>query len=203
MSIWTKLFGRQATTKGTDPRLIPEESTPTVQTYNHAVSLFHNGKYSEARGLFESCLNENDLKLQAAYASGLCQRELGQQVQLPSGLAEQGEEAGSTYVASNLVCYLVQQGHQAALQAYGDSKKTWNVVASVEGADYILQISGSFGGFSNWAWRKQSGKDIALADRDANPRPTKTDQLVLAWVSKASSLPMAPIPSGGLPMKRS
>lgn len=135
--------------------------------------------------------------MQAAYTRALCQKELGLDVEILRELGDQAEDAGPVYVASNLACYLIDKGHQAALTKQGIASE---VTANINGSLYIISISSLLGGFNNWAWRKEEDTSIPLADRDANPNPTESDKLVISLLEKASSLPLSPLPEGGLGM---
>ena len=143
--------------------------------------------------MFETCLKTDELKRQAAYARGICHRESGRSMILPDDLADEADETGVFYVACNLSGYLSEKGYKARVEPYGKTATTLNVVADIDGSTYLLQISAMYDAFSNWAWRKTpNGTSISIADPDANPRPTKTDQYVLSSIiSQASSLPLS------------
>ena len=73
------------------------------------------------------------------------------------------------------------------------------VTAKVKGSVYIINIDGYLGTFLNDAWRKEGKERISLLDSNANPHPTEADQLIMSLIKMASSLPMCPLPEGGLP----
>jgi hypothetical protein len=89
--------------------------------------------------------------------------------------------------------YLICQGYQAALT------NSSQVTAKVKGSVYIINIDGYLGTFLNDAWRKEGKERISLLDSNANPHPTEADQLIMSLIKMASSLPMCPLPEGGLP----
>ncbi len=162
-----------------------------IEEYNQGVSLFQEGNFKQAMDAFQACYELGNYQMQAAYARGLCQKNLGLSSELPKELVGKEDEVGAMYVASNLVCYLIQQGYEAVLQP--SSNATQNVATKINNNNYIIQISGFFGAFSNWAWRKTGKKSISIADPSECPNPTKTDKIVLSLVSEASSLPLSPI----------
>lgn len=176
----------------------PTKQSP-VQIYNSGVSLYRNGYFEKAMEAFDQCFRSGEYQMQAAYARALCHKELGLDVEIPAELGDQAEDAGPVYVASNLACYLIDKGHRAALTKQGTASEA---TANINGSLYIISISSSslLGGFNNWAWRKEEDKTIPLADRDANPNPTESDKLVISRLEKASSLPLSPLPEGGLRM---
>lgn len=174
----------------------PTEQSP-VLIYNRGASLYRNGDFKKAMEAFDQCFRSGEYQMQAAYARALCHKELGLDVEIPAELGDQAEDAGPVYVASNLACYLIDKGHRAALTKQGIASE---VTANINGSLYIISISSLLGGFNNWAWRKEEDKTIPLADRDANPNPTESDKLVISLLEKASSLPLSPLPEGGLRM---
>ena len=133
--------------------------------------------------------------MQSAYLRGLCQKELGLSVEIPPELGDKAEDAGTVYVASNLACHIITKGYKAALTKQGSTSE---VTALIDGSLYVISISSLFGGFNNWAWRKEGGKSISIPDPDANPNPTKTDRFAISLAEKAGVMPPEPMPEGGL-----
>lgn len=114
-----------------------EEASP-VQLYNTGVALYREGQYREAKTFFRRCYQSGAYPMQAAYAESLCNRELGRKPVIPKELKGREDETGAVYVASNLACYLVQEGHRAALTKMGEISE---VSASIEGSRYLIQTS--------------------------------------------------------------
>ena len=169
-------------------------ATP-AQVYNRGVSLYQKGQFKSALDAFGEVFRSGQLQMQAAYAHALCQKELGLPVEIPPELGDRAVDAGPIYVATNLAYYLIGKGHKAALTKEGSTSE---VTAVIDGARYVVSVSSLFGGFNNWAWRKDGEKSISIPDPSANPNPTKTDKLVISLTEQASSLPMSPLPAGGL-----
>lgn len=176
------------------PDMTPEKQSP-IHIYNSGVALYRSGQFERAMEAFDRCFRSGQYQMQSAYARGLCQKELGLDVEIPEELGDRAEDAGPVYVASNLACYLISKGYRAALTTQGSTSE---VTTDIEGSLYIISISSLFGGFNNWAWRKEGEKSVSVADPSANPNPTKTDKFVVSLVEKASSLPLSPLPEDGL-----
>jgi hypothetical protein len=123
----------------------------------------------------------------------MCQQELGSAVTIPDEFADKTGQVGTAFIAGNLVCKLIRDGHRAALA--GDSA----VLADVDGSTYDIRIASFFGSFMLNAWRKEAGKTIPLTDSSLNPNPTAADRYVISVVQGAASLPPLPMPAGGLP----
>jgi tetratricopeptide (TPR) repeat protein len=165
------------------------------QLYNKATSLYRNGEFEQAMQAFDQCFRSGEYQMLAAYARCLCQRELGLEIEIPQELGDQAETAGVVYVASNLACHLIAQGHQAALTKQDGTSE---VRANIGGSLYLIHISSLLGAFLNMAWRQEEDKNIPVADRSVNPNPTEADKFVESLLEKASSLPPSPLPKGGL-----
>jgi hypothetical protein len=178
------------------PDMTPEKQSP-LQIYNVGVALYRSGQFERAMKTFDRCFESGEYQMQSAYARALCQKELGLDVEIPEELGDRAEDAGPVYVASNLACYLISKGYQAALTKQGSTSE---VTADIEGSLYVISTSSLFGGFNNWVWRKEGEKSILVAEPSANPNPTKTDEFVLSLIEKASSLPLSPLPDDGLRM---
>ncbi|MCA2582840.1 MULTISPECIES: HEAT repeat domain-containing protein [unclassified Microcystis] len=168
------------------------ESNP-VALYNRGVTIYRAGHFEQAIAAFDQCWQSGEYKMQAAYAKALCQGQLGLEFKIPPEFEGKEDEVGATYVASNFACYLICQGYQAALT------NSSQVTAKVKGSVYIINIDGYLGTFLNDAWRKEGKERISLLDSNANPHPTEADQLIMSLIKMASSLPMCPLPEGGLP----
>jgi hypothetical protein len=174
--------------------VIPEKQSP-LQMYNSGAALYRSGEFKRAMKTFDRCFRSGEYQMQSAYARGLCQKELGLDVEIPEELGDRAEDAGPVYVASNLACYLIGKGYRAALTKQGSTSE---VTADIEGSLYVISISSLFGGFNNWVWRKEGEKNISVADPSVNPNPTATDKFVVSLVKEASSLPLSPLPKDGL-----
>ncbi|MFM6588097.1 MAG: HEAT repeat domain-containing protein, partial [Microcystis panniformis] len=168
------------------------ESNP-VALYNRGVTIYRAGHFEQAIAAFDQCWQSGEYKMQAAYAKALCQGQLGLEFKIPPEFQGKEDEVGATYVASNFACYLICQGYQAALT------NSSQVTAKVKGSVYIINIDGYLGTFLNDAWRKEGKERISLLDSNANPHPTEADQWIMSLIKMASSLPMCPLPEGGLP----
>jgi ankyrin repeat protein len=166
-----------------------------IQAYNRGVALYHKGQFRAATDAFGQVFKTGELKMQSAYIRALCQKELGLSVEIPPELGDKAEDAGTVYVASNLACHIITKGHKAALTK---QESTSEVTALIEGSLYTISISSLFGGFNNWAWRKEGSASISVPDPDANPNPTRTDRFVITLAEKAGVLPPEPIPESGL-----
>ncbi|QGZ89547.1 HEAT repeat domain-containing protein [Microcystis aeruginosa] len=175
-----------------DSQATSESKTP-VQLYNRGVTIYRTGHFEQAIAAFDQCGQSGEYKMQAAYAKCLCQGQLGLESKIPPEFEGKEDEVGATYVASNFACYLISQGYQAALT------NSSQVTAKVKGSVYIINIDGYLGTFLNDAWRKEGKERISLLDSNANPHPTETDQWIMSLIKMASSLPMCPLPEGGLP----
>ena len=178
------------------PPAQPAKAGGPVQLYNQGVNLYQKGQFKAAMEAFSQVFSSGQLKMQSAYIRALCQKELGLAVEIPAELGDQAEDAGTIYVASNLACHIIRQGHKAALTK---QESTSEVTALIDGSLYVLSISSLFGGFNNWAWRKEGGKSISIPDPSVNPNPTKTDRLVISLAEKAGVMPPEPIPESGVP----
>ncbi len=168
-----------------------------ILTYNRGACLYHSGEFEKALKAFDQCFDFGECQLQAAYARALCQQELGLEIEFPEELGDKAAEAGPVYVASNLVCHLIEEGHQAALTKHGGTSE---VQADVNGAHYLVSITSGFGfgGFFKMAWRKDGEKSIPVADSSANPNPTESDMFVKTLLESTSSLPPSSLPEEGL-----
>ena len=100
--------------------------------------------------------------------------------------------------SSNLTCHLIQQGCRAALTV-GGRGSTRTVLTEIEGEIYFLQVCSGVNGLSNLAWKRQGSERILLTDPITYSNPTKKDKYVLSLLQRAPSLPLSPIPEGGLP----
>lgn len=186
----------EAVAAKSDSEEAPAKQSP-VQIYNRGVRYYRNGDFGEALAAFDQCFHSGEYQMQAGYARALCQQELGLEVEIPEELGDNAEAAGPVYVATNLVCHLIGEGHQAALTKQG---KTSDAQADISGARYRISIVAGFGfgGFFKNAWRKEGEKYIPLTDSSANPNPTEADRFVISLVERASSLPPSSLPEGGL-----
>jgi len=164
-----------------------------VPLYNQGVGLYGENRYSEAIDAFNACYRAGFFPKQAAYAASLCQQALGVDVTVPQEFADQTDRVGTAFIAANLACKLIQDGHRAAQP--GES----SVLAVVDGATYDIRVASLFGSFMLNAWRKEGDRTIPLTDSGLNPRPTAADQRVISLVQEAASLPPQPLPAGGLP----
>ena len=170
-------------------------STP-IQLYNQGVKLNQKGQFKAAMEAFSQVFASGQLRMESAYIRALCQKELGLAVEIPPELGDKAEDAGTIYVASNLACRIIAQGHKAALTK---KDSTSEVTALIDGSLYVISISSLFGGFNNWAWRKEGAKSISIPDPSVNPNPTKADKLVISFAEKAGVMPPEPMPEGGVP----
>lgn len=166
-----------------------------VQMYNTGVALHRKRRFREAMDAFDKCFRSGEYLMQSAYARGLCQNELGLEVEIPPELGDEPEVAGAVYSATNLACHLIAEGHRAALTKEG---RTSEVLAEIEGSRYTIEISALFGAFSNWAWREEGQTRVSVPDPSENPNPTPSDQFVISLLEQASSLPLSPLPQNGL-----
>ncbi len=166
-----------------------------IQLYNHGVQLYRERRLQEAINTFGECFNSGEYQLQSAYARALCQRELGLKTDMPAGLRDLGEYIETVFVASNLVGYLIEQGHQAVISKLGG---TCQLEAKVNNAFYVINISNVLGSFKNQTWRREGTKNISLTDSLANPAPTPTDLYINKLVAKANQLTPAILPESGV-----
>lgn len=173
----------------------PAKTESPIQMYNYGVALYQKGQFKAAMDTFGQVFKTGELRMQSAYIRALCQKELGLTVETPPELGENAEDAGTVYVASNLACHIITKGHKAALTKQGSASE---VTALIDGSLYVISISSLFGGFNNWAWRKEGGKSISIPDPDANPNPTHTDRFVFSLAEQAGVMPPSPMPEGGL-----
>jgi len=176
-----------------------EMELPPIEAYNLGVALWRTNHMEEALVVFEACMGIEWLKMPAAYARLRCQKEMGRDAALPAELAPKADDLNALGDASNLVCHLLEDGHRAALEAYGTLPNVWNVVAELAGASYIIRITCVAGEFINWAWREVGGTLVSVPDPVENPAPTEADRLVIALIEHSSSLPLARMPAGGVP----
>jgi len=173
----------------------PTKAEEPIQLYNRGVGLYQKGQFRAAMDTFGQVFKSGELQMQSAYIRALCQKELGLSVEIPPELGDNAEDAGTVYVASNLACHIIAKGHKAALTKQGSKSE---VTALIDGSLYVISISSMFGGFNNWAYRKEGGKSISVPDPDANPNPSKTDRFVISLTETAGVMPPEPIPEGGL-----
>lgn len=166
-----------------------------IQIYNHGVVLYREHRFQEAIVAFGDCFQTGEYQFQSAYARILCQRELGLKTELPAGMGDLGEQLKTVFVASNLVGYLLEQGHQAVICKL-DS--TCQLEAEVNNTIYVINIASLMGSFKNQAWRREGSKTISLDNSIANPEPTPTDIYIMKLVNKAAQLPLAILPEKGL-----
>ena len=136
----------------TDDKNTRSAGIPPVQLYNAGVALFKEGKYEEAKEFFRRCYETGEYRMQAAYAAALCDRQLGHQPEIPEELKGHESETGVVYVSSNLACYLIAEGHRAALTKAGEKSE---VSAYIEGTHYIIRTSSHplFGSFEHFVNR--------------------------------------------------
>lgn len=188
-------IGDDSSETSSNVELNPQEGSESnpVALYNRGVTIYRTGHFEQAIAAFDQCWQSGEYKMQAAYAKALCQGQLGLESKIPPEFEGKEDEVGATYVASNFACYLICQGYQAALT------NSSQVTAKVKGSVYIINIDGYLGTFLNDAWRKEGKERISLLDSNANPHPTEADQLIMSLIKMASSLPMCPLPEGGLP----
>ncbi|MBI5397308.1 MAG: NAD(P)H-dependent oxidoreductase subunit E [Verrucomicrobia bacterium] len=179
---------------------LPRElELPPIEAYNLGVSMWRVDDFEEAVLVFEACMAIERLKMPAAYARQRCLKEMGRDAVLPAELAGKADDTYALGDASNLVCLLLEDGHKAALEAYGTLANVWNVVAEIAGARYIIRITCAAGEFINWAWREVEGKLLSVPDPAENPSPTEADRFVISLIEHSSSLPLASIPADGVP----
>jgi len=174
------------------------EPPSSLELYNQAVELYEYGKFAEALAAFEACLRAGGYQPQAAYAMILCQQQLGRQMQLPQEPEGLEDTATPIYLATNLVCHLLQRGYAAALTKEGKTSEVW---AEIGGARYRVSVISGFGvgGYFCNAWRKKQDGYVPLSDPSANPNPTPADRSLLALLKDLAALPPARLPAVGLP----
>ena len=179
-----------------EPRSVvqPAKAEGPIQLYNQGVSLYQKGQFKAAMDTFGQVFKSGELRMQSAYICALCQKEQGLTVTIPPELGDKAEDTGPIYVASNLACHIITKGHKAALTKQGSTSE---VTALIDGSLYVITISSLFGGFNNWAWRKEGEKSISIPDPSVNPNPTKTDRFVISLAEKAGVMPPEPMPDGG------
>lgn len=171
----------------------PAQSITTGHLYNSGVSFFQKGQFQQALAAFKQCSLQGSYPLQASYAQSLCQQELGIEPSPQDQFDHDEDRVGTAFIASNVVCYLLGNGHRAALN--GDS----GIYAHIDGALYDIRVVSFFGTFMLNAWRKEGTQTIALADSEANPTPTHGDKFVLALLQDDAVLTPVAIPPNGLP----
>ncbi|MDH7487851.1 MAG: hypothetical protein QHJ81_16450 [Anaerolineae bacterium] len=183
--------------KGEDVVLPKMAALSPVELYNTGVALHREGRYVEAQEYFSRCYATGVYPMQAAYAISLCERALGRRPQIPPELAGRENETGAVYVASNLACYLIQEGHRAALVTAGRRSE---VAAVVRGVQYRVQTSCHpvLGGFDHFVYRVD-GETQLLLHPVAQAALTNTDRYLISLIEHASTLPLSPLPSEGLP----
>lgn len=173
----------------------PEHMT-SIEWYNQGVIYWNKKKFKQAILSFSHCLQTKSIKDPAAYAISLCQNRMGIEISIPDEFMEHPEEVACVHQAVNLVCYLLQEGHSAKLVTRGGVAEA---SARIMESEYLFQISELAGIFNGYAWRYKGSKQIPIMDLEKNPRPTNSDKYVISLLEKLSDLPMAPVPSGGLP----
>jgi hypothetical protein len=157
--------------------------------------------FEDAAQHFMHCFQNGRYQFQAAYARALCQEKLGQNIVFPEGWQLSNRELpGAIYVASNLTCYLVAEGHRAALTKEGSDGGQSEVTAAILGNTYRIDVTASWGSFSSYPWRiLPNGDFLKILDRHANQNPTRGDRYVIDLIRRTSSLPMTALPAHGLP----
>lgn len=179
--------------QGAAPPTAPQAPLSAEEMYDRGVASYTNGQFHSAMDSFHQCYQSGQYRMQTAYLRGLCRRQLGLEVEIPADLGEEPEDAGAVYVASNLACYLASKGHLVSLSKKGRSSV---VSAVIDGSSYHIYVTSLLGTFLNKAWRQEGRESVALSDASVNP----TDKFVMSLLGKASSLPVSPLPAGGLRM---
>jgi hypothetical protein len=187
--------GARPAQQGKEPSCGVGPTTPGVESYNRGVMLSERGEYAEAIEAFSECGRLGHLQVQSAYARILCERRMGLELERGAGFAERNDEVAAVFVATNLACYLIDQGHRAALTKQGCTSE---VTANIGGSTYVFQISSLLGVFSNWVRRVEGQSTIPVADPDRYPTPSAKDRMVIALAQDASSLPLTRMPADGL-----
>jgi hypothetical protein len=163
--------------------------------YNHGVKQYQKGEFESAMQAFASASKSGQFKMQAAYARALCRKELGLSVDdVLAELGHEAEQAGPIYLATNLACYLIGKGHDAALVEKNESGLSI-VWARVQGSLYGARFTSLFGNFVTGAWRQEVDKAIEISELS---NPTEADKMMLSLANEAYTLPMCPIPEAGL-----
>lgn len=164
-----------------------------IKFYNEGVRLYQKKCNKEAIDAFNKCYNAGAYQMQSAYSISLCQQKLGVDVTIPEGLEDKVDNAGTVFIASNLVCKLISDGYQAALTDES------SVLTKIGDTMYDIRVVSMFGSFMINAWRKEQNGTVPLSDSSLNPNPSQSDQFVVSLVKEASSLPPYPIPVEGIP----
>ncbi|MBN2420032.1 MAG: hypothetical protein JXL81_11650 [Deltaproteobacteria bacterium] len=179
--------------KKTEKKDTTPDNRSGIRLYNEGVSLYRKHSYKSAIDTFKNCYNTGAYKMQSAYLISLCQQKLGVDVTIPEGMEDRIESCGVIFIASNMVCKLINDGYQAALT--GES----SVLTIVNSSMYDIRVVTMMGSFIINAWRKEQGRTVPLTDTSINPNPSHSDQFIISLVKDAPSLPPFPLPVDGLP----
>ncbi|HIQ01698.1 MAG TPA: tetratricopeptide repeat protein, partial [Anaerolineales bacterium] len=185
--------------KGEDvvlPTEAPAEEMRPIECYNAGVALYREGQYEKAKEFFRRCYESGEYRMQAAYAEALCDRQLGRRPTIPEELKGREDETGVVYVASNLACYLIAEGHRATLTKTGEEAE---VSVHIQDAHYTVRTSSHpiFGSFEHFVSRVEEAESVLIYPVAQSPL-TETDRYLISLVEHASSLPLSPMPEEGL-----
>lgn len=178
-----------------------EGGMPVERLYNAGEFYYRNNRDVDAGVYFRLCRESDAYGMQAAYANYLC----GQRMQLsipedllfPEEFRGRDGEVSAAFYAGNMACYLIGQGHQARVVKGGDCSE---VVATINGQQYVIAFRpqpGEAGMVECIGSRVEGGERVGLRALGWDVA-SETDHYVLDLTTGFASLPLSPLPEGGL-----
>jgi len=176
------------------------QATPE-EIFNASVAQFEQRAYHDAREGFMYVYEQGAYCMQAVYAALLCDRALGQPAQLPDGLKGRGEEVAVTFLASNLVCYLIQHRFRAYLSEQGPTAELW-LQEPRSAQQYRVEVIADtvLGGFRITAYRIEGERWTRIYPPVRDVEPNAADLLIKEILDQAATLRLMRLPLAGLPL---